>query len=87
MSGLHIRRHATFKNLYAVFREETRVSSWQLIDFTTNRMERMVEREQGGQRMRKCLCCGVEFVSEGPHNRLCRHHRATIGGLGREMVD
>ena len=29
------------------------------------------------RKLRRCLCCGEEFLSEGPHNRLCGCH----GGL------
>lgn len=35
---------------------------------------------------RKCLCCPVKFDSDGPHNRLCPHCRAHVGGLDRQMV-
>lgn len=35
---------------------------------------------------RKCLCCPAEFVSDGPHNRLCPHCRQHVGGLDRQMV-
>ena len=27
------------------------------------------------RRRRKCLRCGREFISEGPHNRICRRCR------------
>jgi hypothetical protein len=86
MSGLHVRRHEVHQNLHAVFRDETRVSGWQLIDLTQGILDRMLRRESGRMRKRKCLCCGNTFISEGPHHRLCKYHRATIGGLGREMV-
>jgi hypothetical protein len=29
--------------------------------------------------VRKCLCCPAQFVSEGPHNRLCPTCRQTVG--------
>lgn len=86
MSGLHIRRHSTQHSLHAVFREETRVSGWQLLELSESILDRMVKRETGRVRKRKCLCCGVDFMSDGPHNRLCKYHRATIGGLGRDMA-
>ena len=86
MSGLHVRRHQVHQNLHAVFRDETRVSGWQLIDLTQGVLDRMLRRESGRIRKRKCLCCGHTFISEGPHNRLCKYHRATIGRLGREMA-
>ena len=36
--------------------------------------------------LRKCLCCPSEFMSEGPHNRMCAACRCRIGGLPRQMV-
>lgn len=30
---------------------------------------------------RKCLTCGVQFMSEGPHNRLCPSHRFVSSSL------
>ena len=86
MSGLHVRRHEVRTNLHAVFRDETRVSGWQPIELVQSVLDRMLRRESGRMRKRKCLCCSAVFMSEGPHNRLCKRHRATIGGLGRQMA-
>ncbi len=30
---------------------------------------------------RKCMTCGVEFASEGPHNRLCPNHRTVSASV------
>lgn len=35
---------------------------------------------------RKCLCCPVRFVSEGPHNRMCPSCRQRFGSLPSQMV-
>jgi hypothetical protein len=85
MTALHIRRHPTC-SAYAVFREDVRLTGWQNMALAERSLDRMRAKETGKHRQRKCLCCGAVFVSEGPHHRLCNYHRATIGGLGREMA-
>jgi hypothetical protein len=86
MSGLHIRRHSTFPSLHAVFRDNVRVTGFMRLEFAQKTLDRKLDEEAGKRRTRKCLCCDEVFESEGPHHRLCNHHRATVGGLGREMA-
>lgn len=32
-------------------------------------------RSKPAEQLRRCMACGQEFLSEGPHNRLCDVHR------------
>lgn len=85
MSGLHIRR---VRDGYAVFRDEQQVSGVSTRAQTEIALDHreQLEKRRSTTRQRKCLCCDEVFLSEGPHHRLCNHHRATVGGLGREMA-
>ena len=38
-----------------------------------------------GPRKRPCLCCGREFTSEGPHNRMCTSCRGRSLWLGDDV--
>jgi len=85
MTGLHLRRHPK-ASLMAVFRHDARITGWRNPDLAQRALDRLVSEATGKRRERKCLCCGAVFVSEGPQHRLCNYHRATVGGLGREMA-
>lgn len=39
-----------------------------------------------GRRARPCIRCGDPFMSEGPHNRMCKHCRGFAAGLGAEFL-
>jgi len=34
-----------------------------------------IEAERATKKERKCMTCGVKFMSEGIHERLCKTHR------------
>ncbi|MDD9731877.1 hypothetical protein PVW46_18380 [Mameliella sp. AT18] len=57
---------------WAVFNRRTRekvsnqVSSRSVAEDRCDELNREARR-----RRRPCICCGVSFISEGPHNRMC----------------
>lgn len=55
---------------YAVYRDGVKVSAdYNNSDRALERMDRL--EDQARQTVRRCLCCGAGFVSEGVHNRMC----------------
>lgn len=55
---------------WAVFDGDQRVSQHFTCHYTAIGAATRLEKE-GRQAQRACLCCGSQFISEGPHNRLC----------------
>jgi len=55
---------------FAVFDGLARVSGLMSRSHAETRME-AIEQERRMKR-RPCLCCSAPFLSEGPHNRLCK---------------
>ena len=35
---------------------------------------------------RKCLCCPTQFLSEGPHNRLCPNCSGSVSRMDPRMI-
>jgi hypothetical protein len=70
----------------AVFRDDTRLTGWRTPALAQQALDRLFDEASGKRRQRKCMCCDQMFLSEGPQHRLCNFHRATVGGLGREMA-
>lgn len=69
---------------WAVFEDGRRRTGVNMMAQAELMRDRM-ERAQTARR-RKCLCCGAEFLSEGPGHRLCARHRAIVGGYDRQMA-
>ena len=42
--------------------------------------EELIRKDK--MRMRPCLTCSTEFLSEGPHNRLCDACRDNVNDMG-----
>jgi len=67
---------------YAIFRGAEQVSGFYgQYALADERRLRMVadEARKARSRTRKCLRCGVLFLSEGPHHRMCDGCRAVSG--------
>jgi hypothetical protein len=43
----------------------------------TNKSETESETSTDPARLRRCLLCGENFPSDGPHNRICKRCKST----------
>jgi hypothetical protein len=43
----------------------------------TNRLRQLEEAGRPRKTKRQCMCCKGDFMSDGPHNRLCNRCRRT----------
>ncbi len=65
---------STPSGFFAVYRGASRISQT-FITYARAEHEMSIFRSEDGPYERKCLCCEVMFMSEGPHHRMCRTHR------------
>ncbi|MBY6118512.1 hypothetical protein KUV64_05165 [Mameliella alba] len=57
---------------WAVFDRRTRKKVTNQVSSRSVAEDRCDELNREARRRRRpCICCGVSFISEGPHNRMC----------------
>lgn len=56
---------------YAVFDGKDRLSGANNRAIAEAIRDRIARERSPQMRVRPCLCCGKDFTSEGPHNRMC----------------
>lgn len=55
---------------WTINRHGVRVAGYFNQDSMQTRLDKLIKA--ANVKSRPCLCCGIDFLSEGPHNRLCK---------------
>lgn len=70
----------SFQKGWAVFNGDQPVTRAYSCEYTAQGAATRLEKD-ARKRKRSCMCCDELFLSEGPHNRMCKDCRSRTEGL------